>query len=691
MMHTLMKKFSVSARTIKNDINYLNEYLCAHKIMAKILYENNEIKIESNIDENNKIKKMLSSDNCYFYKFTSDERAKIIFTYLLAANNYMTIEYFANMLAVSRSTVVTDLSIVKKWCQKNDINLVTKKKYGILIDEALELKSVRLLKNLKNISIENISTNSQGYSFYNALFSKIDIWKIRKIIVTAENSFDIILADELYEEMVLNIALALININYKLKSSYEIKNRICFNKCNKAFEMAHFIVTKINTEFNAEFSDNMESMIYYYLNSVNLHVFIDYEKKLPYIQVAVQQFIMQVGRELQYNFCIDYELYDLLVKHLCGVFYRLDHQIEIINPLRENLVREERALFLALKHNISILNRLSIRSLSDDEISYLLIYFATAMENKQVWNISHRIPSIVIICYTGRGSAQLVVEMILKNIPCHIKGVFAVHQIDLIKQKINPDLVISTVPINIDIPYIIVNPIIKKDIDKVKRFLRERGFSQEYNDMYSQRTKISMEIEELAKKYYRSEDEDTLMQVLKMKVDKHMQNRKNNLVKENYQYMLSELLKAEYIELHVTVDDWKEAIERSGLPLYRKGIITHKYIEAAIHNVIESGPYIVMTKGVAIPHALKRFGVKHTAISLVSLNKPVCFGNKDNDPVKYVFMLATTDSQSHLKALQDLVVLLEDPKFLSIIDSSKSPDQIVKYILSYEKLKESKK
>lgn len=57
MMHTLMKKFSVSARTIKNDINYLNEYLCAHKIMAKILYENNEIKIESNIDENNKIKK----------------------------------------------------------------------------------------------------------------------------------------------------------------------------------------------------------------------------------------------------------------------------------------------------------------------------------------------------------------------------------------------------------------------------------------------------------------------------------------------------------------------------------------------------------------------------------------------------------------------------------------------------------
>ncbi len=148
--------------------------------------------------------------------------------------------------------------------------------------------------------------------------------------------------------------------------------------------------------------------------------------------------------------------------------------------------------------------------------------------------------------------------------------------------------------------------------------------------------------------------------------------------------MLSELLTVDNIELDVIANNWQEAVSASGGILERNNIVEHIYIEEAIKNVEDSGPYIVVTKGVAIPHANSNTGVHKTAISLAKLKSPVCFGNVDNDPVKYVFTLATINANSHLKALKDLVSLLGDNEFFQVIDRAKKPDEIIKYIKNFE-------
>lgn len=151
--------------------------------------------------------------------------------------------------------------------------------------------------------------------------------------------------------------------------------------------------------------------------------------------------------------------------------------------------------------------------------------------------------------------------------------------------------------------------------------------------------------------------------------------------------MLSELLTKDNIRLNVVAKDWKEAVIASGSILENNDIVEHRYVEAAIKNVMDLGPYIVVTKGVAIPHANSNLGVNKTAISLARLKTPVCFGNPDNDPVNYVFTLATVNSTSHLKALQDLVSLLDNEQFYDVIDKAISPDEIIKYIKNFEKTK----
>ena len=92
----------------------------------------------------------------------------------------------------------------------------------------------------------------------------------------------------------------------------------------------------------------------------------------------------------------------------------------------------------------------------------------------------------------------------------------------------------------------------------------------------------------------------------------------------------------------------------------------------------------MITKGVALPHATNKIGVIRTSMSFVRLKTPVNFGNKSNDPVKYIFMLATTDAESHLGALQDLAEFLEQKEFVAVLEEAKKPADVISYIVTHE-------
>ena len=148
--------------------------------------------------------------------------------------------------------------------------------------------------------------------------------------------------------------------------------------------------------------------------------------------------------------------------------------------------------------------------------------------------------------------------------------------------------------------------------------------------------------------------------------------------------MLSNVLKKEYIKLNVECKNWEEAVRIAGKILLQNGVITNEYIEDAIKGVKELGPYIVITKGVALPHATNKAGVNTTGIALITLKNPVEFGNKDNDPVYYVFMLATTDMDSHLSALSNLSELLGKQEFYDILKNAQDPESVIEYIKANE-------
>lgn len=144
--------------------------------------------------------------------------------------------------------------------------------------------------------------------------------------------------------------------------------------------------------------------------------------------------------------------------------------------------------------------------------------------------------------------------------------------------------------------------------------------------------------------------------------------------------MLKDLTNEKLIKLNIQASDWEDAVRKSAQPLIDEGKVKQTYVDDMIVGVKENGPYIVLTKHVALPHARPESGALESAIGIATLETPVKFGNEANDPVKYLFCLSAKDNSEHLNALAELAGMFEDEKFFKLLDNAKDGKEIMDYI-----------
>ncbi len=147
---------------------------------------------------------------------------------------------------------------------------------------------------------------------------------------------------------------------------------------------------------------------------------------------------------------------------------------------------------------------------------------------------------------------------------------------------------------------------------------------------------------------------------------------------------LPDLLSNDTIIVRASFSDWKEAIRIAGEALVRAGAVEPRYVSAMIDFKEKFGPYIVIAPGVAIPHARPEDGVKRPCLCLVTLEKPVEFGHKDNDPVFLIIAFGAIDHKQHLKALSQLSKLLENHEDVERIRRAKTKEEVIEIVSKYK-------
>ena len=147
---------------------------------------------------------------------------------------------------------------------------------------------------------------------------------------------------------------------------------------------------------------------------------------------------------------------------------------------------------------------------------------------------------------------------------------------------------------------------------------------------------------------------------------------------------LGAMLSADRIALKQEAQSWEEGVRAAGRLLYESGAVTYEYIEAMVENIKVNGSYVVIYSGIAAPHAEQEKGAVREAASLVSLKKPVVFGNSENDPVSYIIGLSILNANSINCAIYNLVRLFSQEEAKSRIEAQQSPEELLETIRRLE-------
>ena len=103
-----------------------------------------------------------------------------------------------------------------------------------------------------------------------------------------------------------------------------------------------------------------------------------------------------------------------------------------------------------------------------------------------------------------------------------------------------------------------------------------------------------------------------------------------------------------------------------------------------IRNIEENGPYVVVSKGFAVPHEGLEQGSVRVGMYLIRLKEPVPFGAEELDPVEFVCCLSAVDHKTHLKAFFNLVNMLQEGEFKDLLRQCQTPEEAALTIERYE-------
>lgn len=117
--------------------------------------------------------------------------------------------------------------------------------------------------------------------------------------------------------------------------------------------------------------------------------------------------------------------------------------------------------------------------------------------------------------------------------------------------------------------------------------------------------------------------------------------------------------------------DATSVLTQTGDLLTAGGFADNRYTTAILDSFRSHGAYFVIAPGIALPHARPEQGARRTGISILTLTRPVDFGNAANGPADLLIGLAATSSDDHIELLQELVVKLSERwRYTAIVEAT---------------------
>lgn len=602
--------FGVSERTIRYDLDIIELWLDERNIVL-IRKPGTGIFIDTErVDIANLLEELADLNNI---DYATEERQFYIKLILFLSTDYITLENISDIVNVSRNTVIQDLDRIEEELKESNFVLKRKTYYGIkVIGKESEIRH-ETLKLIWNGLRDGLLNNKDIKS----IFGSINEDLIIKAIKEKEKLLDIAFTEEATKELMLHIGIVTKRVKEGKHIEYLNTLKDDFKK-SKYYKTTKASLSIIEENCNIIFNDNEILYVDRIFKGAKTRDSIVFGEECEDISVIVEETIEDVEKYLGINLKNDIEFINALKTHLQIAFFRLNNNLDIENPLTEQIKYRYPFIFELSRKILDKHKEAFGGKLVDEEIAYMAMHIGAAFERNKS---SSFMPNVLLVCGSGLATSNLLKTRLSVMLPeLRYIGPISTIEVDKYLERNHVDFIISTSPVEVPgVDVIQINPLVdNEDLNKLKTLIFK-------NTVRKQLYHISnMDIGNMKEKYY-----------------------------------LGELFNKEDIVFKTHCNNWREAIRIASKPLIDKNCINSNYAESIIKAVEELGPYMVFIPEVALAHASSHPDVLKDAMSMLILKEGIRFGDKGDDFVRIIIVLASISSESYMDKLIKLVDILE--------------------------------
>ncbi|WP_347862344.1 BglG family transcription antiterminator [Salimicrobium sp. PL1-032A] len=480
----LAEHLGVSTRTIHRDLKGIDGVLQGRDVRVERT-DRSLLFLEGEEEEKETVKEEILGRS--FVDYTSDERQLLLLSKLLEAKEPLKLVGLASELNVTVATVSNDLDKIEQHVKGFELELVRKRGHGVEIigDEKRirEAMSHLITNHMDEVDFLNLLGNqgatgvviSEIAQQLLGLVNTEGLTIIEEAVSEVSKDLPYDFSDDAYIGLVIHLALAVERI--RQKETIEIdKEYLIKMKRMKEFTSSLSLAEKLEEKLGIRIPEAEVAYITGHLMGTKARFTTDYWLEESSLSTAFEakQLIDFMTERMEYDFHRSSRLLSDLVVHLKPSIYRLQHNMEIVNPFSDQLEKDYPELFRLLEGGLS--DVFPDLTFPKDEVAFLVMHFASA-----IINMEDRKPlKTLVVCSSGVGTAKILSAKLSQQFSA-IESIEHGSLFDLKKKDINSyDLIVSTVPLQENVDHVLVNPILQeKDSQKISSAIRKVQISSQ--------------------------------------------------------------------------------------------------------------------------------------------------------------------------------------------------------------------
>lgn len=683
-------KLQISRRTLYYDLQKANDWLQSHGLEP--ISNVRSLGLFLSEDTKQKVPALMKDMNMQQYYFSEKERKNVLAVSLITTTIPLFLKDLMDKISVSRGTTIQEINRLKAEFTSFQLKLEFHRANGYVIKgEEIQrrkallyylsqiltkngwnqlLNEIQVLLNTE-INTKALKAEKNALSFIHEYFPFTE-----QLVTESVAKYGLKITDEMYQQLSLRLLVFSKRLLEGNAVQIEDEEKEVLQTASE-YEVATYIAGRLEQKFQVSFPEDEIAYLTMHLLGISVRIEqydLDHNEVTENLKWIIEKMVFDFQRYACVFFQDSQKLKENLLLHLKQTYYRLKYDLAIDNPLIDSIQASYGEVFALTKKVIHHLEAYIGKSLNEDEIGFLAMYFGGWLKREGTAPQARK--KVMIVCGNGVSTSQLLqsqIENLLTTVD--VVSILSLREFDE-HTPYDVDFIVSTIPIRHSIPVFHVNPILS-DLEKETLLSQFNLFIQ--RNSRSPRVSVSALLE-IIRKHADIADEQKLVKDLTM----YLSMEKQTLWRGG-KAVLQDLLTTDMIQLQQEVKDWKDAIRLAAQPLLNKAAILDEYVEAMIQNVVELGPYVVIAPKIAIPHARPEQGVKQMGMSLLTLKEGVLFEKSDN-PVQLMVVLAAVDKESHLKALAQLSTLLSNEEDVKHIIEASDKKAVLSLIEKYSQM-----